>query len=201
MRKIKREIVSENIRIFGGVFFIAIVPLELINFIFVLFSDFKINGSTTKIINILLYYEYGPAFSLMIWFFLLVLIMFFWILGFYFLKFAKNPLDSKNYSKHLFLIGAILITLTFIKLYMLYLIERGILILDNTQIGFEQALLDFNFTPIYTYYMWRILPICDCYRIMVGIVMGAIGLYWLSVQEKEEKSKKELKTDQSKILQ
>ncbi|MBD3211438.1 MAG: hypothetical protein GF311_02435 [Candidatus Lokiarchaeota archaeon] len=73
--------------------------------------------------------------------------------------------------------------------------------IESTQIGFERALLDFNYTPIYTYYMWRILPICDCYRIMVGIVMGGIGLYWLSIQEKAEKSGRDAKLEQSQIKQ
>jgi len=181
----KREIISRNIKLFGGYFIILLSPLELINLILILTSNFEINDSSILLINLILKTEYGFLFSFLVWFMLVMLITFFLVIGYYLIIFSRNKLDSINYSKQIFLIGAILIILTFIKMEMVYLIESGSILLDGEMVNFEKAFQDFNYMPIYSYYMWRFLTMSDCYRLTVGMVMGGFGLYWLSLLEKE----------------
>lgn len=186
----KREIVSTNIKIFGGIFFIMLSSLELINLGFILFSNFKLNDSSTFLINLILNLEYGLLFSFITWFFLLALIIFFLIIGFYLMKFSQNQLSSIDYSRFIFLIGVIIIILTFSKMEMVYYIETGNLSCNGRMVNFEKALTDFHYMPIYSYYMWRFLTLSDCFRLTFGMVMGGFGLYWLLIQEKKENRSK-----------
>ncbi|MBD3229297.1 MAG: hypothetical protein GF329_14025 [Candidatus Lokiarchaeota archaeon] len=181
----KREIISRNIKLFGGYFFILLSPLELINLILILTTNFKINDSSILLINLILKTDYGFLFSFVVWLMLIMLIIFFLIIGYYLIAFSKNELDTIMYSKQIFLIGAVFIVLTFIKMEMVYIIESGWILLDGEIINFERALQDFNYMPIFSYYMWRFLTVSDCYRITVAMVMVGFGLYWFSLQEKE----------------
>ncbi|TFF84919.1 MAG: hypothetical protein EU518_02000 [Promethearchaeota archaeon] len=180
----KREIISNNIKIFGGFLFIIISVLELINLSFILFTPFEINGSSTAFAFLILQLDYGFLFSFILWFTLFMIIFFFLINGFYFLKISKNELESFEYSKHLFLMGLILLILTFFKMCIIYFIEIGEIMIGGEMIQLESALQDFNYMPIYSFYMWRLLTVSDCYRLIFGLVMGGFGLYWHLIEEK-----------------
>ncbi len=182
----KRESVSKYIKIFGGIFLIVLSIIEMISLTLLSFMEVNINGMSMKFFTFV--FNLNNLTLFVLWLSFMIIIICFLIFGFLSIILSSNKeLDDYNYSKHMFIMGIIILVSAFIQWEYIYLIETylvkgylidGFIIIPFNNIRTIIQYFDFSF------YLWLVFSFTLSSKVILGLTAGGFGLHWVAEREK-----------------
>ncbi|TFG00583.1 MAG: hypothetical protein EU541_01865 [Promethearchaeota archaeon] len=167
----EREIVSKYVKIFGAVGMLVVSLMDIIAFIVLTLIPVEVYGGSEALYIVQMFNIYDLL-ALVLWLCLIVSLCTYLITGIILITFSNNnEVNDYTYSKHLFLIGVVLLLIGFLNSEFIYLIYV------NTNIV----------TYVIPYFILIFFITTNCYVLIVAIVMGGVGLYWVLDKEGELK--------------
>jgi hypothetical protein len=184
----KRERVSNYIRNCGALVLIIISLIEMATLIFLFMMNITIDGNSMNFFSYAM--NLGNLNLFVLWVSFLIVIFSFLIIGLLSIKLAANKeLDDYNYSKHMFIMGVIILIAAFIQWEYKYLIEsyliNGYLMDGIIFIPLKNIRTIFHYFDI-SFYLWLVFSFTSSSKVVLGLVCGGFGLYWVAEKEKEK---------------
>lgn len=163
----EREIVSKYIKIFGSLGMLVVSVMDIISFIILTLIPVDIYGGGEVFYIVQMFNLYDLLVS-MLWISFIASLCTYLIISMLLLRFGRNKeVNDYTYSKHLFLFGVVLLIISFLHSEFIYLIY------SNTPIT--------NY--VIPYFILIFFVSTNCYVLILSLVIGGVGLYWVLNQE------------------
>jgi len=163
----EREIVSKYLKLFGALGMLVVSAIDIISFIILTLIPFSAYGGS-EVLYVVLMFNINDLLASILWVSFIGSLCTYVITGIFLYFFSRNKeVNNYTYSKHMFLFGVVLLIISFIHSEFLYLIYI------NTSIS------EF----VVPFFILIFLISVNCYVLIVSIVIGGVGLYWVLKNE------------------
>jgi hypothetical protein len=167
----EREIVSKYLKLFGAFGMLVVSAIDIISFILLTLIPFSAYAGG-EVFYIVLMFNINDLLASILWVSFIGSLVTYVISGLFLLRFSNNSeVNEYTYSKHMFLFGVALLIISFIHSEFLYLIYI------NTSIS----------ELVVPFFILIFFISINCYVLILSIVIGGVGLYWVLKNEGEIK--------------
>ncbi|MFX1258201.1 MAG: hypothetical protein ACFFAN_10100 [Promethearchaeota archaeon] len=175
----KYEAIKKGL-IITGIIIIGLSVIELVNIM--LLWNVRLNLDGDKIFFSELIIPDLQIISLL--FFIVSCICFFFIIGIIIINEAlRKKLDNDLLARYIFVIGVLILMLSFIKLGYITLLSKTEINFSGETIKFQSLLYK---QPFFVIAIWIFFTIVVCCNFILGLILAAAGLKWsLELSEKK----------------
>jgi len=183
----KYEKVLKFLEIMGSIF--IIISLIEIGYVILLnFTPFILDGNSILLSEFVYSSTIFPLSGTFLWLFVDISIFCFLILGLFMFKISfKKNIESLPLAKLLVVIGMIIVLGGFVKMDFLVLLGKTNITTMFTTISFQSALYDPSTTALMAAIFWIFFISANCFYIIAGLMVTAIGIKYTLFQEQAEK--------------
>ncbi len=175
-----------------GFIFMIVSALEVIFFITLNFTPFDNIISDPIFLSEIIYgSSYIHYLTTILWFFLIITIAVYFIVGFFLRRTGKNSkIQSASLAKLMVLTGMIILMGGMLKLNYLVLLGRTRITTLLGPVSFQSAMYRFDISPLSAGIFWLYFIAANCSYLIAALVITAVGIKWtiLMGQEKPKES-------------
>ena len=185
----KYEKVLRFLEIIGSIFIIVSLT-EIAYLILLNFTPFILDGNSVLLSEFIYSATIFPLSGTLLWLFVNISAVCFIIFGVFIFKLSSNKnIESIPLAKYIVVIGMVIVLGSFVKMDFLVLLGKTNITTTFTNISFQNALFDPSTTAIIPAIFWVYFISINCFLLISGLILTAIGIKWTLLQEKaEEKS-------------
>jgi hypothetical protein len=182
----KYEKVLKFLVIIGSIF-IIISLVEVAYLILLHFAPFIIDGNTIILSEFVYSSTIFPFSGTLLWLFVIISTSFYLILGIFIFKVSsRRNIESSPLAKLIIIIGMVSLIGAFVKMDFLVLLGKTNITTTFTTIQFQSALFSPYITGIIPALFWFFFISVNCFLLITGLCITAVGIKWSLLQEEAE---------------
>jgi hypothetical protein len=182
----KYEKVQRFLEIIGSIFIIVSLT-ELAYLILLNFTPFILDGNSVLLSEFMYFSTIFPISGTFLWLFMNISVVCFIIVGVFIFKLSSSKnIESIPLAKYIVVIGMVIVLGGFVKMDFLVLLGKTNITTIFTNITFQNALFDPSTTAILPAIFWVYFISINCFLLITGLVVTAIGIKWTLLQERAE---------------
>jgi hypothetical protein len=175
-----------------GFIVMSVSALEVVFFITLNFTPIENIISSPILLSEIIYgSSYIPYLTTILWFFLIISIAIYFVVGFFLRSTGKNnKIQSASLAKLVVLIGMVILMGGMVKLNYLVLLGRTRITTLLGPVTFQSAMYRFDISPLSAGIFWLYFIVANCIYLIAALVITATGIKWtiLLGQEKPKES-------------
>ena len=182
----KYEKVLRFLEIIGSIFIIVSLT-ELAYLILLNFTPFILDGNSLLLSEFVYSLTIFPFSGTVLWLFVNISVVCFIIFGVFIFKISSSKnIESIPLAKYIVVIGMVMVLGGFVKMDFLVLLGKTNITTAFTTISFQNALFDPSTTGIIPAIFWFYFISINCFLLIAGLIVTAVGIKWTLLQEKVE---------------
>ncbi|MFX0003860.1 MAG: hypothetical protein ACFE9C_03210 [Candidatus Hodarchaeota archaeon] len=187
----KYEKVLKFLEIIGSIF-IIISLMEIVYLLLLNFTPFILDGNTILLSEFVYSSTIWPFSGTLLWLFVIISVVSYSILGIFVFKVSsKKDIESRPLAKLNIIIGMVSLLGAIVKMDFLVLLGKTNIATTFTTISFQWALFSTSITGLMPAIFWIFFISVNCFFLLAGLCITAVGIKWSILQEEAPKEVQE----------